>query len=37
VDDFLFEDYLEKLYIATTLSNADIIIESYSRFDGSDF
>ena len=36
-DDFLFEDYLEKLYIATTLSNADIMIGGYSRFDGSDF
>ena len=36
-DDFLFEDHLEKLYIATTLSDADIMIGGYSRFDGSDF
>ena len=36
-DDFLFEDHLEKLYRATTLSDADIMIGGYSRFDGSDF
>ena len=36
-DDFLFEDHLEKLYIATTLSDADIMIGGYSRFDGSNF
>ena len=36
-DDFLFEDLLEKLYIAATLSDADIMIGGYSRFDGSDF
>lgn len=36
-DDFLFEDYLEKLYIATTLSDADIMVGGYSRLDGSDF
>ena len=36
-DDFLFEDHLEKLYRATTLSDSDIMIGGYSRFDGSDF
>ena len=36
-DDFLFENYLEKLYQASRLSDSDIIIGGYCRFDGSDF
>lgn len=36
-DDFLFENYLEKLYQASRLSDSDILIGGYCRFDGSDF
>ena len=36
-DDFLFENYLEKLYQASYLSDSDILIGGYCRFDGSDF
>ena len=36
-DDFLFENYLEKLYQASLLSDSDILIGGYCRFDGSDF
>ena len=36
-DDFLFENYLEKLYQASCLSDSDILIGGYCRFDGSDF
>ena len=36
-DDFLFENYLEKLYQASHLSDSDILIGGYCRFDGSDF
>ena len=36
-DDFLFEDYLENLYHASRLSDSDITIGGYCRFDGSNF
>lgn len=36
-DDFLFENYLEQLYQASCLSDSDILIGGYCRFDGSDF
>lgn len=36
-DDFLFDNYLEKLYQASRLSDSDILIGGYCRFDGSDF
>ena len=36
-DDFLFEDWLENLYHASRLSDSDITIGGYCRFDGSNF
>ena len=36
-DDFLFENYLEKLHQASHLSDSDILIGGNCRFDGSDF